>query len=170
MRNALWLGLLLLGCKSGPDTAPSLETKTEPVLISQPTRVDAGVPEVLAVLERGPCFGRCPMFTATVRTDGTVVFQGERFVSQAGMQESRLTPSQLDDLVQAFESRDIWGWKTAYTKHTVTDMATVVVTYKGKTIKHYLGDDSAPKALVDLEEALPGLMHVQEFISGGAAQ
>jgi hypothetical protein len=41
-------------------------------------------------LSRGACYGQCPIYDVTIRADGRVVFNGEKFVKLVGKQESRL--------------------------------------------------------------------------------
>lgn len=169
MRMMLALAVLVLcACKSKPELTADADTRQEPVMISTPTRAPSS-DGVLAVLERGACFGRCPVYKATVREDGTVIFEGQRFVKQAGMQEGRLDAAQRDALIRAFERTDFAKWKTQYVQRTVTDLPTVSVTFRGKTIRHYLGDESAPAELTTLEDALPTLMNLDPFITGDGA-
>lgn len=46
--------------------------------------------------ETGPCFGRCPVYTVTVRPDGTGIFEGKRFTAVTGERAFRLTSAQYD--------------------------------------------------------------------------
>jgi hypothetical protein len=47
----------------------------------------AGVDRV--VLDRGPCYGRCPAYRLTIRADGRASYVGERFVRLRGTYETR---------------------------------------------------------------------------------
>ena len=49
----------------------------------------------------GPCFGRCPVFSITVRPDGSGTFTGIRFTAVTGERSFQLTPAQY----QAFQRR-----------------------------------------------------------------
>lgn len=40
----------------------------------------------------GPCYGTCPVYTVTVRPDGTGTFEGERFTAVTGVREFRASP------------------------------------------------------------------------------
>lgn len=46
--------------------------------------------------ETGPCYGRCPVYSVTVRPDGTGVFEGKRFTAVTGERAFRLTSAQYD--------------------------------------------------------------------------
>ena len=46
--------------------------------------------------ETGPCFGACPVYSVTVRPDGTGVFDGKRFTAVSGVRAFTLTKAQYD--------------------------------------------------------------------------
>lgn len=46
--------------------------------------------------ETGPCFGRCPVYSVTVRPDGTGVFEGKRFTAVTGEKPFALSRAQYD--------------------------------------------------------------------------
>ncbi len=43
-------------------------------------------------LERTACFGACPVYTLSIYADGTVVYNGERFVDVEGEQTTQHRP------------------------------------------------------------------------------
>lgn len=45
--------------------------------------------------ETGPCFGRCPVYRVTVRSDGTGTFTGIRNTAVSGTHQFKLTPAQF---------------------------------------------------------------------------
>ena len=51
--------------------------------------------------QTGPCFGACPVYSVTVRPDGSGVFNGQRFTAVTGERRFQLTPEQY----AAFEAR-----------------------------------------------------------------
>ena len=46
--------------------------------------------------ETGPCFGRCPVYSVTVRPDGSGVFNGIRFTAVTGERKFQLSKAQYD--------------------------------------------------------------------------
>ena len=44
--------------------------------------------------ETGPCFGVCPVYSVTVRPDGSGVFTGKRFTAVTGERAFKLSPAQ----------------------------------------------------------------------------
>jgi hypothetical protein len=123
--------------------------------------------EVAVTLERGPCFGTCPVFKVTVYTDGTVVYEGERFVATEGEQKTTIEPEVVAQLVAGFEAAGYFDWEDEYTEMTVTDLPTITtsVTREGETkrITRYAGDRNAPVALPYLETWIDLAAHINQW-------
>jgi hypothetical protein len=153
MRITLTLaGLLLFGCQSSP------EVKKDTAALQQP----AGV---LVSLERGACFGRCPIYLVEVRTDGALHFKGERNVKVTEPVDVKLDAAQLAKLTARFEQSGFAGWPD-FDDRQVTDQAMVVLTFKGKTVHHYLGDEKAPDELARLERDVDAILGTERWVNG----
>lgn len=111
--------------------------------------------EVAITLERGACLGVCPVYSLTVYTDGTVVFNGENHTTVEGEQTIQIDPDVVENLIAGFEEAGYFDWEDEYVEMTVSDLpyVTTSVTRDGetKTIRRYTGDTSAPLALPYLE-------------------
>jgi len=152
MRITLTLtALLLFGCQSSP------EVKKDTAALQSTG--------VLVSLERGACFGRCPIYLVEVRSDGAVHFKGERNVKVTEPVDVQLDAAQLAKLTARFEQSGFAGWSD-FTNHQVTDQATVVLTFKGKTVHHYLGDEKAPDELGRLERDVDAIIGTERWVSG----
>lgn len=127
------------------------------VLLLGLTAVSAQSPgaQVALTLERTACFGSCPIYTVAIYDDGTVVYNGERFVDVTGEQTSQLEPETVQMMVQTFADAGYFGWDEAYDAMTVSDLPTVITSVTRNGEKHqivrYMGDNSAPLALPYLE-------------------
>ncbi|MBI1278828.1 MAG: hypothetical protein GC179_11930 [Anaerolineaceae bacterium] len=112
-------------------------------------------PNTAITLERTACFGSCPIYTIKIYDNGDVVYHGDRFVMVTEEQKSQIDSETVKRMVKAFEDAGYFDWKEAYNTQTVTDLPSVItsVTSNGKThrIVRYVGDGSAPLALVFLE-------------------
>lgn len=110
---------------------------------------------VAITLERTACFGTCPIYTVTILEDGTVLYNGERFVDVTGEQTGQIDPEVIAQMVEAFADAGYFEWDEAYDTMTITDLPSVItsVTRDGEThrITRYGGDESAPLALAFLE-------------------
>jgi hypothetical protein len=113
-------------------------------------------PNAVITLERTACHGTCPIYTVAVLEDGTVLYEGENFVSVIGKQTSEIAPETVAAMVAAFRDAGYFDWNDAYDMQTVSDLPTVItsVTHDGTTkrIERYTGDTSAPLALRFLEQ------------------
>lgn len=125
------------------------------VLATAANRTYAQEAPVAITLERTACFGSCPIYTITILEDGTVKYNGTKFVEVMGEQTSQIDPAIVKQMVEAFDAAGYFDWKEAYDTMNVTDMPYIItsVTRDGKThkITRYVGDGSAPLTLPFLE-------------------
>lgn len=135
------------------DTADGAATQTPPTPAATPAIPSDA--EVAVTLERGLCFGSCPAYKVTIYTDGTVIFEGERFVDAMGTHSTTIEPEVVEQLVAGFAEAGYFGWEDEYTEMTVSDLPTITtsVTRDGETkqIVRYAGDSRAPQPLPYLE-------------------
>jgi hypothetical protein len=121
----------------------------------------------VVTLDRSACFGACPVYTVTIYEDGTVVYEGERFVEVTGRQTIQLEEARLVEIIQAFEDTGFLAWDDEYTDYRVTDGATYTLslTLNGETkqIVHYSGDDMAPLMLSYLENWIDWVVYTQQW-------
>lgn len=111
--------------------------------------------QVAFTLAREACFGSCPVYTVTIYTDGTVEFNGERFVDVEGEQTTTIDPAVVEQMIAGFEAAGYFEWNDEYTEMRVSDLPyfTSSATRDGETkqIRHYAGDENAPLLLSYLE-------------------
>ena len=124
--------------------------------------------DVVITLERTACFGTCPVYSLTIRGDGTVVYDGKEFVEVKGTTETTISQDQVDQLISEFEKVDYFSLNDNYTERTITDAPTVITSIrlngKIKTIKHYHGDLSAPEKLAELEDRIDEIVNSDQWI------
>jgi hypothetical protein len=127
-------------------------------------------------LERGPCFGTCPVYSLSVAADGTVEYEGIRFVDVEGSQSASLPEDQVRALVDAVLAARFFDLDDRY-EAQATDLPsmTIDLTMDGQTknVYHYglvCGDfDPAPARLCELEALLEGIAASNGWISGEPA-
>ncbi len=114
------------------------------------------------------CFGECPVYTLTIRGDGSVMFDGQKFVAATGVHTSTLAPEQLQALVEAFQTADYFALDDSYTNENVTDLPSVYtsITLNGKTkrINHYYGNFCTPQQLSDLESTIDAIANTSQWL------
>ena len=119
--------------------------------------------DLLITLERTECLGSCPVYKLTIHGDGSVVYEGKRFVRVTGTRKTTISHQALADLIQAFSAIDYPDLKDSYSsihnpdgsESIVTDLPTTYtsLTLNGrrKAVRDYVG---APKELLELERKI----------------
>ncbi len=125
--------------------------------------------EVMATIERTACYGWCPIYKLTVYRDGVVEYSGDKFVKTTGKATGHLDPTTLAALDALFQENGYLGLRDAYEEYMMTDMPSVFTSYappdgKPKTIKHYLGDSSAPESLGKIEDGIDRIVKIEQWI------
>ena len=139
--------ITLLGCTSAEET-PDVESIT---------------------LERQPCFGFCPVYTVTLREDGTVEYDGQQNVEVTGPQTATIDPGAVQTLGDEMIEAGYLDWEDAYTNQEVTDQAYAITTVTladgtTKRIDHYYGDFSAPEELTELETRIDQTANTAQWV------
>ncbi len=91
MRNFLYLafaGLLFQACSAAKYSGENAWKKDAYMADS-----------LLAGIERGPCFGACPIYKALIYKSGRIEYGGAKSVRLIGTWSAQLTPAQLSNLV-----------------------------------------------------------------------
>lgn len=108
-------------------------------------------------LERTACFGFCPMYKVTLRRDGTISYNGKRYVQLEGAYEG--TVYGFDRLAQLILSRGYFKLKDNYAIGATdlpSTITSVVRNGKRKTITNY--GDAGPIELWGIEMAIDGML------------
>ncbi|RMF03384.1 MAG: hypothetical protein D6772_02195 [Bacteroidetes bacterium] len=105
-------------------------------------------------MEKGPCFGSCPVFKLTIYEGGVAVYEGRRFTDRIGRYTKQLDMNVYRNLIRAFQEANMWSFQNAY-KAQVPDLPTVTITYhedgNSKSVK---GKDGRPEKIEELEAML----------------
>jgi hypothetical protein len=125
--------------------------------------------------QAGPCMGGCPIYTVTVRSDGTGTFEGVNFTTVRGRRDFPVTPAQYRafarHLAPIRPARGIANYNGENCREMVTDSSSVSVTWadrrEGRGLNLYYGcDPERNRALARRLSAAPNLLPIQAFIGG----
>ena len=125
---------------------------------------------LLASIDRGGCYGTCPIYTFTVYRDGAFEYVGKDFVVTKDLVNGMLTDQQLDTIDALFSNTNYLALADSYEHYDVTDASSVTTSYrplgaiKTKTIAHYHGDLHAPDALDKLEQSFDADVQISKWI------
>lgn len=126
-------------------------------------------PEKLVIkLERTACFGNCPVYSLTVNGDGTVVYEGKDFVRTKGIRQATISMAAIYQILAKFDEAEYFSLKDSYTGFGKSDMphanTSISMGNRTKSIKHYMGDQSAPKKLTELENKIDEIVNSAQWI------
>ena len=65
-------------------------------------------------ISKGVCFGQCPMYSATVYGDGSIEYNGERFVDRVGAYTGMITPEDLCAIMTEVRDRKLMLVDTSF--------------------------------------------------------
>ena len=135
------------------------------------TRADSAV---RITLERGPCFGTCPVYSVTLDGSGAILFEGRRFVADTGISTGRVPRARIDSLVAELIAGGYFGFADRYVAgepgcvQYATDLPSVTTEVRAggrsKRIEHDHGCMEAPKALTALEGRIDSVAGVARWI------
>src|ERR1044072_5001999 len=67
--------------------------------------------KVVITLERGGCFGPCPIYSVTIHGDGTVIYKGKQYVKVEGTRRYKIPKEEVKKLVAEFYRIDYFSLK-----------------------------------------------------------
>ncbi len=123
---------------------------------------------LIITLSRTACFGKCPDYTVEVHGDGTVIFNGRRFVVHTGEYRARISRAAVRALVAKFRTADYFALADRYTAR-VTDLPTYTtsIAFDGheKSVRDYGGQIiGAPFAVNEIENAIDEACNTAQWI------
>jgi hypothetical protein len=118
-------------------------------------------------MERGMCMGTCPVYSLDIFGNGTVVYEGERFVNVTGKQVSRIPDDEVKELVKEFYRMNYFSLNNTYNKIVKTDQPTVLTSINvngtSKSIFDNLGA-IAPEGLRMLENKIDEITNSSKWV------
>lgn len=109
------------------EQVPESETK------AQINRTKNKLSDSLVVrIERTACFGRCPIYTASIYKSGFVLYQGEKWVEKEGLFQSKVSDEKINAIIKKAEAIGFFKMNESYDSPYVTDLPSTIVTIRGK--------------------------------------
>lgn len=133
-----------------------------------PTPTTGDLKDLVITLERTACFGACPVYELTVYGNGTVVYEGDRFVTEVGIRTTIISEEKVQRLVSEFQGIDYFALSDSYEDVMVTDLPSAItsITIQGRTkrVRHYHGDLRAPQELTKLENRIDEIVNSSQWL------
>jgi len=116
---------------------------------------------VVASIKKTPCFGRCPVYEATLYSDNRVVYEGKQYTDRKGTFQAKISNSQLEDLIKAALAADYFALAENYpiNGQRIADLPSTITFLKiGDKENKVNNNHDAPQALRAYEQAFVRLL------------
>jgi hypothetical protein len=176
-RSRGWTRTLLVAASASLAAACARQASPEPSAAGPSVAAGQQAPAdsmVRIILERGPCFGTCPIYSVTLDGSGAVLFEGRRFVADTGISTGSVPPARIDSLVAQLTAGGYFDFADRYRagepgcERYATDLPSVItevrVRGRHKRIEHDHGCMEAPAALTALEGRIDSVAGVARWI------
>lgn len=125
---------------------------------------------LVITLERGICFGTCPIYSVEIHGDGSVLYKGVDCVAAVGERRSRVSVGDVHKLVDDFRAANFFSMRDHYAA-SVTDLPAyrIGIGFDGhrKTVLDYVGSMvGMPPDVAKLEDAVDKLAGTAGWIGG----
>lgn len=120
----------------------------------------------LITIERTGCYGNCPVYSASIFPDGTVVYKGEYWVKVTGESRLQISEAKVNELIEAFEAVGFFSFKDLYSADTTCGPSTILVFDHGGRRKRVVNEYgfSVPRDLERLENKVDRLAGLKALI------
>ena len=115
-------------------------------------------------LTKGPCFGKCPMYTITIYSNGLAAFDGKRFTEKEGLHYKDIGRAKAKEIKNAAKAADFFVMEDDY-PNKVTDISTHTIVYhEGSRSKTVKGNINLPQGAKDVIKILDGVAEGKGWI------
>ena len=121
---------------------------------------------IAITLERTACFGFCPVYTVTLRDDGTVTYRGTEHVKVSGTHTWKIDPAAVRALAQEMQDEGFFALQDEY-RSMVTDHPTVITSLSiGTRTKKVVDYVAGPPKLKDFEAKIDEIAGTRKYVKG----
>ena len=121
---------------------------------------------ITITLQRTACFGFCPVYSVTIRDDGTVAYEGHEHTKVQGAQTWKIDPSKVRALAKEMQDAGYFDLENEY-RAMVTDHPTtytsLTIGSRTKKVKNYV---AGPPRLKEMEERIDQVAGTLKYVKG----
>lgn len=81
-------------------------------------------------IQRTGCYGRCPIDKVELLPEGTVRYEGERFVPRLGVYTRQLSQAELARAEQLLREGNFAQYEEVYDNPGISDLPSIILTYR----------------------------------------
>ena len=125
---------------------------------------------LFASIQRGACFGTCPIYTMKIYNSGYVILNGIRFIDKIGTHSTTLSKQNMLTFIEGAMNIGYMELEDDYDNIHVTDLpaviTSIVINGKRKTVRRRY---NYPKGILSFEKLFDDLLDSEkwEYQSGG---
>ncbi len=166
--------LVCLSCGSSEKTNNSSIRSSDTLRGVDPARfigdaIRSDTSTAIITLERTACFGTCPLYTLAIYEDGTVIYNGLRFVREMGLRVANIGTETVEDLFANARRISYTSLSERYdgtaTDPAPTDLPSAITSVRfgdaHKIVHDYWG---APQQLRKFERRIDELTRVERWL------
>ncbi len=114
-------------------------------------------------MERTACFGKCPIYTIKITDNGTLEFDGQKFVEPQGKHTVQVSPEDMATLKKMMVEINFLGLEDKYDTEYISDIpSTITILYRGLVEeKKVLNRHNGPAKLKEFETFVDSLWKKQ---------
>jgi len=127
---------------------------------------DHELTNAVITLERGVCYGWCPIYTVSLYGDGRVEYEGYEFVGVTGVQTSTVSPEAVKNLVFEFYKADYFSMKDHYPADVTDQPAVTTSLFVKGQYKQVRNGCSGPLELRYLENRIDEVAGTSVWVDG----
>lgn len=121
--------------------------------------------DFLMSMEKGACFGSCPVYSLQIDHLGNMVYDGKRFTERSGLHRNKLSKTEFNSLIDQLGKMNFFALPENY-RNGIADLPAVTIahTHRGLS-KSVTGKDTRPALLKELQKLLESFAQKEEWIS-----
>lgn len=114
-------------------------------------------------LDRGPCFGKCPVYSLKIYSDGLATYDGRPFAKKLGKYEKHLDKNEVKKLDKAFKDANFFDFQDIYVSEIVDLPMVKIYHNNGKQSKSVEGREDRPAKLMELQFMLEKIAESEDW-------
>ncbi len=124
------LGVILGACKS-----PKVATAPEPNVKSNYNEMVYS-DSLFFHMEKSPCYGKCPVYSVDIYSNGKIIFVGRAFTELEGTYRGQASEEFLKEILNYANRINYFAMETKYDNENVTDLPSTVTHIYLKSTDH----------------------------------
>lgn len=121
--------------------------------------------DFLLSMDKGACFGSCPVYSIQIDHLGNMVYEGKRFTERSGLHKHKLNKAEMQSVVDHLGKMNFFALPENY-KTGIADLPSVTIahTHKGLS-KSVTGKNTRPDLLKELQAIMESFAQKDGWVS-----